>query len=100
MKITNFEKKLIFKVLFLFFLKYGVRELRIWLDYAINGTTKITATDYEDTIASKPSFQIILKSIIWIFKNSSYLRKKHNMVNQRRKNTTKLLTDMNILIKL
>lgn len=99
MKITNFESKLIFKVLFQFFLKYGIRELKIWFDYKINGTTKITPTKYEDKRAAKPNFKIILKSIIWIFKNFSYLRKKHNKVNQNRKISTKSLTEMNILIK-
>ena len=99
MKITNFENKLILKVLFQFFLKYGIRELKIWFDYKKNGTTKITPTKYEDKYAAKPNFKIILKSIIWILKNFSYLRKKHNKVNQNRKISTKSLTEMNILIK-
>ena len=64
MKITNFESKLIFKVLIQFFLKYGIRELKIWFDYKINGTTKITSTKYEDKRAAKPNFKIILKIII------------------------------------
>ena len=37
MKITNFESRLILKKLFQFFLKYGIRELKIWFDYKING---------------------------------------------------------------
>jgi len=99
MKITNFESKLILKVLFQFFLKYEIRELKIWFDYKINGTTKITPTKYENKRAEKPNFKIILKSVIWIFKNFEYLRKKHNKVNQNRKIDTKSLTEMNILIK-
>ncbi len=99
MKITNFESKLIFRILFQFFLKYGIRELKIWFDYKINGMTNITPTKYEDKCADKPNFKIILKSIIWILRNFSYLRKKHNKVNQNRKISTKSLIEMNVLIK-
>ena len=99
MKITNFESKFVFSVLSKFFLKYGLRELKIWFDYKIHGTTKITPTEYENTIAEKPNFKIILKSMLWILQNLGYLRKKHHHVNQTRKNSTKYLTDLKILVK-
>ena len=99
MKITNFENRLILKKLFQFFLKYGIRESKIWLDYKINGETKITPTKYESKLASKPNFKIIFKSIMWILKNFYYLRKKHIQVNKNRKISTESLIKMNIMLK-
>ena len=99
MKITNFESRLILKVLFKFFLKYGIRESKIWFDYKINGKTKITPTKYEFELAAKPNFKIIFKSIFWILKNISYLRKKHIQVNKNRKLSTESLIKMNIMLK-
>ena len=99
MKITNFESKLILKKLLQFFLKYGIRESKIWFDYKINGETKITPTKYESKFAAKPNFKIIFKSIIWILKNFYYLRKKHIQVNKNRKISTTSLIKMNIMLK-
>jgi GT2 family glycosyltransferase len=99
MKITNFESRLILKVLFKFFLKYGIRESKIWFDYKINGKTKITPTKYEFELAAKPNFKIIFKSIFWILKNFYYLRKKHIQVNKNRKISTESLIKMNIMLK-
>ena len=62
MKITNFETKLVLKKLIIFFIKYGFRELKIWMDYSITGTTRLTPTKYEEKIAQKPNFMIILKT--------------------------------------
>ena len=99
MKITNFESRLILKKLFQFFLKYGIRESKIWFDYKINGKTTITSTKYESELAAKPNFKIIFKSIFWILKNISYLRKKHIQVNKNRKISTESLIKMNIMLK-
>jgi len=77
MKITNFETKLVFKKLLIFFIKYGLRESKIWIDYSLTGTTSLTPTKYEKKIAAKPSITIILKSLFWILTNSRYLIKKH-----------------------
>jgi len=97
MKITNFETKLVFKNLILFFLTYGIREIRIWLDYSIKGHTKLTPTKYEEKIAEKPSLQIILKSMFWVAANLNYLWQKHKQVNSTRVYSTKDLQDMNII---
>ena len=99
MKITNFESRLILKKLFQFFLKYGIRESKIWFDYKINGKTTITSTKYESELAAKPNFKIIFKSIFWILKNISYLRKKHIQVNKNRKLSTESLIKLNIMLK-
>ena len=84
MKITNFEPSLAIKNMFLFFLIYGTRELKIWLDYTFKGKTRLTPTKYEDTIAKKPSLQIIFKSICWVLKNQNYIMKKQKKVNSMR----------------
>ncbi len=97
MKITHFETSLVLKNLFLFFIKYGIRELKIWLDYSIKGETKMTPTDYEDIIADKPNMKIILKSLFWMLLNSKNLWKKHHQVNSLRKLSTESLKKMNIL---
>lgn len=99
MKITNFESRLILKKLIQFFLKYGLRESKIWFDYKINGETKITPTKYESNFAAKPNFKIIFKSICWILKNFYYLRNKHIQVNKNRKISTESLIKMNIMLK-
>jgi GT2 family glycosyltransferase len=99
MKITNFESRLILKKLFQFFLKYGIRELKIWFDYKINGKTTITPTKYESELAAKPNFKIIFKSIFWILQNFYYLRKKHIQVNNNRKLSTESLIKINIMLK-
>ena len=84
MKITNFESTLAVKNMILFFIIYGVREPRIWLDYTLRGTTKLSSTEYEDNIASKPNILTILKSMGWIIKNHRYLIKKQRLVNSMR----------------
>jgi len=97
MKITNFEPSLAVKNMILFFVIYGIRELKIWLDYSFSGTTKLSSTKYEDNIAPKPSIKTILKSIGWIICHQKYLCKKHKQVNSFRVNSTKNLQKMNIL---
>ena len=97
MKITNFEPSLAIRNTLLFFIRYGFRELKIWLDYKIKGTTTLTATDYENKIAEKPSFKIIAKSIIWILSNSKYLLKKQKKIRFSRKVSTESLMKMNII---
>lgn len=91
MKITNFEFPRSWYVLLVFFLKYGFREIKIWLDYKLYDSTKITSTKYENTIAQNPNIHIILKSIFWIILNPRYLLSKYMKVNSKRVlNTTDL----------
>ena len=97
MKITNFEPSLAIRNTLLFFIRYGFRELKIWFDYKIKGTTALTATDYENKIAEKPSFKIITKSIIWILSNPKYLLKKQKKIRFSRKVSTESLMKMNII---
>lgn len=97
MKFTNFESKSTLKIIFSFFLKYGLQELRVWLDYKLKGTTKIKATDYEEKITCKPNVQEILKSFLWIVNNLSYLRKKQKQVNSSRILSTKTLKEMGLI---
>ena len=97
MKITNFEAKFAIKNLFRFFLIYGIRELRIWLDYTLSGSTKLSSTTHEQTIAKKPRFKIICKSIFWVLKNTKYLRTKHRNVNSSRIFSTDILIEKKIL---
>ena len=97
MKITNFEPSTAIRNTLLFFVRYGFRELKIWFDYKIKGTTTLTATDYENKIAEKPSFKIIIKSIFWILSNPKYLLKKQRQIRFSRKVSTKALMKMNII---
>ena len=97
MKITNFEINYMILNLIKFFVVYGIRELKIWWDYKHKGTTKITPTEYESTIAQKPDFIIIIKSLFWIIKNPVYLIKKHMKINSNRRSSTNDLIKMNIL---
>ena len=97
MKITNFEPPIAIRNTLLFFIRYGFRELKIWCDYKIKGTTTLTATDYENKIAEKPSFKIITKSILWVLSNPKYLLKKQRQIRFSRKVSTKALMKMNII---
>ena len=97
MKITNFETRFIFTSLFNFFFIYGLRELKIFIDYSINGQTRITSTKYEDAIAKKPSFKIILKSLLWVLGNQKYLKHKRKQVNSYRRVSTRELQKMKII---
>ena len=97
MKITNFEPILAMRNMMLFFGIYGIRELKIWLDYTIYGSTKLSSTEYEDNIAPKPSFKVIAKSIFWILSNYGYLLKKQRTINKNRVYSTTILQKMNII---
>ena len=97
MKVTNFEPILGIKNMILFFCIYGTREFKIWLDYTISGSTKLSSTEYENNIAQKPSFKIIAKSIMWIISNYGYLLKKQRVVNKNRVYSTAVLKKMHII---
>jgi len=97
MKLTNFELKFAIKNMTLFFLIYGSRELRIWLDYKIKGSTSLTSTNYEEKIAEKPSISVIIKSLLWICRNFGYLFKKHLKINSNRISSTHDLQKMKII---
>ena len=97
MKITNFEFPLSWKVFLIFFLKYGFREIKIWFDYKFHGSTQIRSTEYESTIAKKPSITIIFKSIFWILKNPKYLLAKYKKIHSSRILHTSDLKKLNII---
>ena len=97
MKITNYEFPLNLKNLLLFFIIYGIRELKIWFEYKIKGKTMITSTKFEETVAQKPNFRIVLKSIFWLFSNINYLISKHKRVNSNRILSTKDLEKLDII---
>ena len=97
MKITNFEPILAVRNMMFFFGIYGIRELKIWLDYTISGSTKLSSTEYEDNIAPKPSFKVIAKSIFWILSNYGYLLKKQRTINKNRVYSTTILKKMNVI---
>tara|TARA_B100001765_G_scaffold213022_1_gene178111 strand:+ start:270 stop:1292 length:1023 start_codon:yes stop_codon:yes gene_type:complete len=97
MKITNFEPPLAIRNTLLFFIQYGLRELKIWFDYKIKGRTTLTATNYEMKIAEKPSFKIIFKSILWVLSNPRYILSKQRKIRFSRKISTDTLKKMNII---
>jgi len=97
MKITNFEPRFALRSLLLFFFVYGSREIKIWFDYKIKGSTTMTSTNYEDKIAENPSIKIVIKSISWIFKNIRYLHRKHHRVNENRIMSTTNLQKIKII---
>ncbi len=97
MKMTNFEMKYVIGSLLKFFIIFGIRELKIILDYKIKGKTTMTSTKYDDTIAAKPNINAILKASFWIISNSKYLRNKRKKIHAYRKISTKELQKMNVL---
>ena len=97
MKITNFEPRFALRSLLLFFFVYGSREIKIWFDYKIRGSTTMTSTNYENKIAENPSIKIVIKSISWIFKNIRYLHRKHHQVNDNRIMSTVNLQKIKII---
>jgi len=98
MKITNFESLFASKSIFLFFVIYGTRMLRVLFDYWFKGSTNMKATKYEEKIAEKPNLRIIVKSLVWILRNTGYLYRKHSKVNSERVMRTSQLIDMKIII--
>jgi GT2 family glycosyltransferase len=97
MKITNFEILVSIKALTKFLIIYGIRETKIWFDYALYGVTKLSSTKYEENTAQKPSLKIIFKSFFWILCNQKYLWRKHKCVNSMRRLNTKQLRRMRII---
>ena len=57
----------------------------------------MTSTKFEKTIAQKPNFRIIIKSILWIFSNVNYLISKYKIVNSNRILSTKDLEKLNLI---
>ena len=97
MKITNFEPKYRINSLLKFFFVFGLRELKILLDYKFTGKTTMTSTKYESKIAAKPSIKVIIKALFWIISNQKYLSKKSKEISASRKVSTKELEQMNVL---
>ena len=97
MKFTNFETLNSIKSIILFFWIYGIRMIRIYLDYKIKGSTSITSSNYENKIAVKPNFKVILRSLSWLIHNQKYLQKKRKIVNSNRKFTTQDLQKINVI---
>jgi len=97
MKITNFEFPRSWYVLLGFFLQYGLREIKIWFDYKIHGSTKIRSTKYENTMAQNLGISVILKSLFWIIKNTKYHLTKYKKVNSGRMLKTSELRKLNVI---
>jgi len=97
MKVTNFEKKHAISRILKFFVTYGFREIRIWFDYKLHGSTDMSSTPYEQESAPSPSFRVILQSLVWILKNRKYLSKKSKKIDSYRKISTLELEKNNIL---
>ena len=97
MKITNFEPRFALRSLLFFFFIYGSREIKVWFDYRIKGSTTMTSTNYENKTAENPSIKVVIKSLSWIFKNISYLHRKHNQVNENRIISTSHLEKIRII---
>jgi len=97
MKITNFEPKHRINSLLKFFFVFGLRELKIFLDYKFIGKTTMTSTKYEETIAAKPSIKVVIKALFWIISNQKYLSEKSKEISASRKISTNKLEKMNVL---
>ena len=98
MKITNFEGKSVIKKIFIFLVLYGLRQIRVWFDYKIKGNTNVTSTKYENRLSKKPNFKEIIKAITWILNNKNYLKKRRDLNSLNRKNSTKILEKMSLII--
>ena len=98
LRITNFESSNAIKSLVLSTIIYGSKIFPVWLNYKFKGTTSFTATKYEEKIFAKPSFKIILKSLIWILKNQKYLAKKRKVVNSNRIRSTRELQEKKVIL--
>ena len=57
----------------------------------------MTSTKYEETIAKNPNLKIIIKSVLWIFKNMGYLRRKYIEVNKNRVASSTYLEKIKII---
>ncbi|RZD48851.1 MAG: hypothetical protein CXT78_00485 [Thaumarchaeota archaeon] len=97
MKITNFEPKYRINSLVKFFFVFGLRELKILLDYKFTGKTTMTSTKYERTIAAEPSIKVIIKALFWIISNQKYLSEKSKEISSSRKVSTRELEQMHVL---
>ena len=84
MKLTNFEFSLSIKTTLHFFWTYGIRLSKTYFDYKTKGHTNLTAIKYEDTIAQKPDFYVVLKSFIWLIKNTGYILQKRHWISKNR----------------
>ena len=99
MKITNFETRSVVNVILKFIFIYGFRMLHVLLDYSFKGKTSIAATNYENSIAQKPSLNAILKSFGWLLTNLGYLSKKQKLLNKNRVYKTNDLIKRKVIIK-
>jgi len=98
MKITNFEYSRTIWSLFVFFLKYGLKSILISFHFKTKGNTTISSTNYEEKLAEKPDFKMIMKGIFWVIKNFNYLIKKRNQINSKRVRSTKDLEKRNLIL--
>jgi GT2 family glycosyltransferase len=96
-QLANFEKKFLIKSIFLFVLIYGIRSIRVWMDYTFRGTTKIHATKYEKIISNKPKYSSIFRGIFWNLKNIRYILKKRKTINRMRKTSTQTMINSKII---
>ncbi|HUS50504.1 MAG TPA: hypothetical protein VMZ91_10090, partial [Candidatus Paceibacterota bacterium] len=84
MTLTNFETPMIKNISNLF--KYFLFRKHL--------TNKTISNNIEI-----PSLLIILKSLIWIFKNYSYIKQKRDFVNSNRTNSSKILFDKGLIFE-
>ncbi len=99
MKVTNFELPASLRAVLGFLAVYGLREMRIKLDYALRGSTSVTPTKYETGAAQNPDIKIVLKSILWLLQNIRYLNKKRVWIKSRRRCSTGDLITRGLILK-
>jgi GT2 family glycosyltransferase len=97
-KITNFETFNCIRSIILFIFLYGVKILKVALDYMIKCKTTTTTTKYEPTLFQKPKFSVLLQSISWLIKNYSYLKEKRKKVNSFRVISTQDMKTQKVII--
>lgn len=98
MRLTNFEFGPSIKAILYFFSIFGIRSLRVYFDYKTKGHTKLTSIKYENTIAKKPNFRVIIKSIWWIIKNKDYVLQKRGWISENRVFSSNELKQKKVLI--
>jgi len=99
MKITNFEFFASLRAVLGFLIIYGFRVLRIKFDYVLHGSTFITATKYENTLAQNTSLKTAFKSVLWLIRNLRYLNQKRAWIKSRRKCSTGDLIAKGLIIR-
>ena len=98
MKLTNFESNLSKKILFYFFVKYGIQMIKVWFQFKTIGKTTIYSSKYEKKFSRNPSFKSIISALIWIIKHDNYLKNRRKMISSNRLKTTKELQNLSLIL--